>query len=79
MPNGECPQGVENRQRIVALERDTGRHNERIGKVESLIGDLRVVDAVTARDLKWALGASALLGSIVGGIITTLLTRLIGG
>ena len=79
MPNGECPTGVEMRQRIIAVERDTGRHNRRLGALEKEMGDLKIVDAVTARDLKWALGASALLGSIVGGIITTLLTRLIGG
>jgi len=79
MANTQCPTGVENRQRIIALERDAGRYNDRIGRVEGVISDLRVVDAVTTRDLKWALGASALLGSIVGGIITTLLTRLIGG
>ena len=79
MPNGECPTGVENRQRIIAVERDCGRHNSRITAVEGMVGELRIIDAVTARDLKWALGASALLGSIVGGIITTLLTRLIGG
>ena len=79
MANGECPLGVSNRERIVAVERDCGRHNDRIGKIEAWIGDMRVVDAVTTRDLKWALGASALVGSIVGGIVTTLLTRLMGG
>jgi len=79
VPNGECPWGVENRQRIIAVERDCGRHNERLAHIEQLIGDLRVVDAVTTRDLKWALGAAAMVGSIVGGIIVTLLTRLIGG
>ena len=79
MPNGECPQGVENRQRIVALERDTGRHNERIGVLEGAMGDMRVLDAVTEVRIKLLLVALPGIGSIVGGIITALILRAIGG
>ncbi len=79
MPNGECPTGAANRQRIVALERDAQRHDERISMLEGAVAEMRVLDAVTDLRVKLLLVALPGVGSIIGGIITALVMRAMGG
>ena len=59
MPNGECPKGVENEQRIVALERD-------IAELKAAIHEIR--DDLLGRLPNWATVAITLLASLVVGL-----------
>ena len=64
MPNGQCPKGVENEQRIVALERD-------VGEVKTAIHDIR--DKLLGRLPNWATVVITLLTSLVVGMAVALL------
>ena len=59
MPNGECPKGVENEQRIVALERD-------VAELKVVIHEIR--DDLLGRLPNWATVAITLLASLVVGL-----------
>ncbi len=59
MPNGECPKGVENEQRIVALERD-------VAELKVAIHEIR--DDLLGRLPNWATVAITLLASLVVGL-----------
>ena len=63
MPNGECPKGVENEQRIVALERDAA-------ELKAAIREIR--DELLGRLPNWATLALTLLASIVVGLVVSL-------
>ncbi|MFO7897532.1 MAG: hypothetical protein R6V58_00555 [Planctomycetota bacterium] len=64
MPNGRCPKGVANEQRIVALERD-------MHEVKDAIGQIR--DDLLSRLPNWATIVIALLSAIVAGLVTRVL------
>jgi len=59
MPNGECTKGVENEQRIVALERD-------VGELKAAIREIR--EELLGRLPNWATVAITLLASLVVGL-----------
>ena len=64
MPNGECPKGVENEQRIVALERDAS-------ELKTAIHEIR--DKLLGRLPNWATVVITLLTSLVVGMAVALL------
>ena len=66
MPNGECTKGVENEQRIVALERD-------VGELKAAIREIR--EELLGRLPNWATVAITLLTSLVVGLTVALLKR----
>ena len=66
MPNGQCPKGVENAQRIVALERD-------VVELKAAIREMR--DELLGRLPNWATIAITLLTSLVVGLGVALLRR----
>ena len=66
MPNGECTKGVENEQRIVALERD-------VSELKTAIREIR--DKLLGRLPIWATVAITLLTSLVVGLTVALLKR----
>jgi len=66
MPNGECPKGVENEQRVVALERD-------VCELKTAIHEIR--DKLLGRLPNWATVAITLLTSLVVGLTVALLKR----
>jgi len=59
MPNGQCTKGVENEQRIVALERD-------VVELKAAIREIR--DDLLGRLPNWATVAITLLASLVVGL-----------
>ncbi len=63
MPNGQCTKGVENEQRIVALERDAA-------ELKAAIREIR--DELLGRLPNWATLALTLLASIVVGLVVSL-------
>ena len=64
MPNGQCTKGVENEQRIVALERD-------VAELKSAIHEIR--DDLIGRLPNWATVAITLLTGLVVGLAVALL------
>ena len=66
MPNGECTKGVENEQRIVALERD-------VSELKAAIREIR--EELLGRLPNWATIAITLLTSLVVGLAVALLKR----
>ena len=66
MPNGQCTKGVENEQRIVALERD-------VVELKNAIHEIR--DELLGRLPNWATVAITLLTALVVGLGVVLLNR----
>ena len=66
MPNGQCPKGVKNEQRIVALERDAA-------ELKAAIHEIR--DKLLGRLPNWATVVITLLTSLVVGLGVALLGR----
>ena len=66
MPNGECPKGVENEQRIVALERD-------VIELKAAIHEIR--DELLGRLPNWATVAITVLTALVVGLAVALLKQ----
>ena len=64
MPNGQCTKGVENGQRIVALERD-------VAELKAAIHEIR--DDLIGRLPNWATVAITLLTGLVVGLAVALL------
>jgi hypothetical protein len=64
MPNGNCTKGVENEQRIVALERD-------VVELKAAIHEIR--DELLGRLPNWATVAITLLTALVVGLAVALL------